>query len=156
MYDAFAAKLVERVRNLKVGNGMEAGVQQGPLIDERAVAKVTLGPAPSEGNNCIGTGGGSVNTHWFTGPYEQGTTEGGSSGSGVWIPAGDSSGAGRRLIGVLSGGTALCAGTLPDNGYDCYGKFSAGWNGPAASSRLRDWLDPASSGTLSVGGRPAC
>ena len=116
------------------------------------VAKVTLGPAPSEGNNCIGTGGGSVNTHWFTGPYEQGTTEGGSSGSGVWIPAGDSSGAGRRLIGVLSGGTALCAGTLPDNGYDCYGKFSAGWNGPAASSRLRDWLDPASTGALSVGG----
>ncbi len=40
VYDAFAAKLVERVRRLKVGNGMEPGVAIGPLIDEKAVAKV--------------------------------------------------------------------------------------------------------------------
>ena len=40
VYDAFAAKLVERVRNLKVGNGMEPGVTIGPLIDAKAVAKV--------------------------------------------------------------------------------------------------------------------
>jgi succinate-semialdehyde dehydrogenase / glutarate-semialdehyde dehydrogenase len=40
VYDAFAAKLVERVRKLNVGNGLEAGVQLGPLIDDAAVAKV--------------------------------------------------------------------------------------------------------------------
>jgi succinate-semialdehyde dehydrogenase/glutarate-semialdehyde dehydrogenase len=40
VYDAFAAKLVERVARLQVGNGLEAGVQQGPLIDDAAVAKV--------------------------------------------------------------------------------------------------------------------
>jgi len=40
VYDAFAAKLVERVAKLQVGNGLEAGVQQGPLIDDAAVAKV--------------------------------------------------------------------------------------------------------------------
>jgi succinate-semialdehyde dehydrogenase/glutarate-semialdehyde dehydrogenase len=40
VYDAFAAKLVERVRKFQVGNGMEAGVTIGPLIDEAAVAKV--------------------------------------------------------------------------------------------------------------------
>jgi succinate-semialdehyde dehydrogenase/glutarate-semialdehyde dehydrogenase len=40
VYDAFAAKLVERVRTLKVGNGMEPGVTIGPLIDQHAVAKV--------------------------------------------------------------------------------------------------------------------
>ena len=40
VYDAFAEKLATAVRKLKVGNGMEAGVEQGPLIDEKAVAKV--------------------------------------------------------------------------------------------------------------------
>jgi succinate-semialdehyde dehydrogenase/glutarate-semialdehyde dehydrogenase len=40
VYDAFAAKLVERVAKLRVGNGLEAGVQQGPLIDDAAVRKV--------------------------------------------------------------------------------------------------------------------
>jgi succinate-semialdehyde dehydrogenase/glutarate-semialdehyde dehydrogenase len=40
IYDAFAEKLVERVRGLKVGDGFEKGVAQGPLIDGNAVAKV--------------------------------------------------------------------------------------------------------------------
>ena len=40
VYDAFAAKLAERVRALKVGPGTEPGVEQGPLIDAQAVAKV--------------------------------------------------------------------------------------------------------------------
>jgi succinate-semialdehyde dehydrogenase/glutarate-semialdehyde dehydrogenase len=40
VYDTFAAKLVERVAKLRVGNGLEAGVQQGPMIDDAALAKV--------------------------------------------------------------------------------------------------------------------
>jgi succinate-semialdehyde dehydrogenase / glutarate-semialdehyde dehydrogenase len=40
VYEAFAAKLVEKVRLLKVGNGMTPGVTQGPMIDAAAVAKV--------------------------------------------------------------------------------------------------------------------
>ena len=40
VYDAFAAKLAEAVKALKVGNGAEAGVTQGPLINADAVAKV--------------------------------------------------------------------------------------------------------------------
>jgi len=40
VYDRFAAKLVEKVRTLKVGRGTEAGVNIGPLIDKNAVAKV--------------------------------------------------------------------------------------------------------------------
>jgi succinate-semialdehyde dehydrogenase/glutarate-semialdehyde dehydrogenase len=40
VYDAFAAKLADRVRALKVGPGTEPGVAQGPLIDANAVAKV--------------------------------------------------------------------------------------------------------------------
>ncbi|MCX7890978.1 MAG: NADP-dependent succinate-semialdehyde dehydrogenase [Burkholderiales bacterium] len=40
VYEAFAAKLAERVAKLKVGNGMEPGVTTGPLIDAAALAKV--------------------------------------------------------------------------------------------------------------------
>ncbi|GGH28323.1 NAD-dependent succinate-semialdehyde dehydrogenase [Alsobacter metallidurans] len=40
VYDAFAEKFAEAVRDLKVGNGLEPGVTQGPLIDEKAVEKV--------------------------------------------------------------------------------------------------------------------
>ncbi|MFM2086437.1 MAG: succinate-semialdehyde dehydrogenase [Pseudomonadota bacterium] len=40
VYDAFAEKLVAAVGKLKVGNGAEAGVTQGPLIDDKAVQKV--------------------------------------------------------------------------------------------------------------------
>ncbi|MGH8715389.1 MAG: NADP-dependent succinate-semialdehyde dehydrogenase [Burkholderiales bacterium] len=40
VYDAFAAKLVAKVKGFKVGNGMEAGVTQGPLINAQALEKV--------------------------------------------------------------------------------------------------------------------
>ena len=40
VYDAFAEKLVAAVQKLKVGNGAEEGVTQGPLIDAKAVEKV--------------------------------------------------------------------------------------------------------------------
>ena len=40
VYDAFAEKLVAAVAKLKVGNGLEAGVTQGPLIDDNAIKKV--------------------------------------------------------------------------------------------------------------------
>jgi len=40
VYDAFAAKFAAAVATLKVGDGFEPGVQQGPLIDRRALEKV--------------------------------------------------------------------------------------------------------------------
>jgi succinate-semialdehyde dehydrogenase/glutarate-semialdehyde dehydrogenase len=40
IYDKFAEKLVAAVARLKVGNGQESGVTQGPLIEEKAVVKV--------------------------------------------------------------------------------------------------------------------
>jgi succinate-semialdehyde dehydrogenase/glutarate-semialdehyde dehydrogenase len=40
VYDAFATKLAEKVKTMKVGNGMDPGVMQGPLIDSAALAKV--------------------------------------------------------------------------------------------------------------------
>ena len=40
VYEAFAEKLCRAVEALKVGNGLEEGVAQGPLIDAAALAKV--------------------------------------------------------------------------------------------------------------------
>ena len=58
VYDAFAEKLVVAVRQLKVGNGLDPDVQQGPLIDESAVEKVEehISDAVSKGA-CVLLGG---------------------------------------------------------------------------------------------------
>ncbi|WKB52595.1 NAD-dependent succinate-semialdehyde dehydrogenase [Eleftheria terrae] len=40
IYDRFVEKLAARARSLKVGNGFDEGVTQGPLIEDSAVAKV--------------------------------------------------------------------------------------------------------------------
>jgi len=40
VYDAFADKLTEKVKALKVGNGVEAGTDIGPMIEEKAIVKV--------------------------------------------------------------------------------------------------------------------
>ncbi len=40
IYDRFAKALSERVAALKVGNGMEEGVEQGPLIEQKAVNRL--------------------------------------------------------------------------------------------------------------------
>jgi len=40
VYDAFTAKLTEKVKALKVGSGVEAGTEIGPMIEEKAILKV--------------------------------------------------------------------------------------------------------------------
>jgi succinate-semialdehyde dehydrogenase/glutarate-semialdehyde dehydrogenase len=40
IYDAFATRLTARVAALRVGDGLQSGVEQGPLIDTAALAKV--------------------------------------------------------------------------------------------------------------------
>jgi len=40
IYDEFAARLARKVAAMKVGNGMDAGVVIGPLIDAKAIEKV--------------------------------------------------------------------------------------------------------------------
>jgi succinate-semialdehyde dehydrogenase/glutarate-semialdehyde dehydrogenase len=59
IHDAFVAKLKEEVAKMKVGNGMEDGVEQGPMIDMDAVAKVEefIADAKAKGGE-IAMGGG--------------------------------------------------------------------------------------------------
>jgi succinate-semialdehyde dehydrogenase/glutarate-semialdehyde dehydrogenase len=58
VYDAFAEKLAAAVAKLKVGNGAEAGVTQGPLIDNGAVEKVEslIADAVSKGAKVLAGG----------------------------------------------------------------------------------------------------
>jgi succinate-semialdehyde dehydrogenase/glutarate-semialdehyde dehydrogenase len=50
IYDDFVAKFAGEVAKMKVGNGTEVGVVQGPLINERAVKKVELHVADAVAN----------------------------------------------------------------------------------------------------------
>jgi len=56
--EAFTQKLLDRVAGLKLGRGSDAGVTVGPLIDERAVAKMEqhLADATAKGAKVL-TGG---------------------------------------------------------------------------------------------------
>ncbi|WP_297804701.1 NAD-dependent succinate-semialdehyde dehydrogenase [uncultured Brevundimonas sp.] len=58
VYAEFVAKLTAEVEKLKVGNGMDDGVQVGPLIDDKAIKKVQqhLDDALSKGAKLL-TGG---------------------------------------------------------------------------------------------------
>jgi len=55
VYDAFVQKLAAALGKLKVGNGFEAGVNLGPLIDEKAVSKILqhISDALSKGGDLI-------------------------------------------------------------------------------------------------------
>lgn len=76
---------------------------------------------------------------WRVANWDNGTTEGGSSGS----PLFDSN---KRIIGQLFGGGAACNGLVNNGQPDYYGRFDISWNtGTTAATRLRDWLDPAGS-----------
>jgi len=97
-------------------------------------------------------------THLRIGNYEIGTTEGGSSGAGLWNGAG-------RVVGQLHGGAAACTGVMPgdpppsvDNDQpDWYGRMATSWEGGGtADTRVRDWLDPDASGALFIDGQGPC
>jgi succinate-semialdehyde dehydrogenase/glutarate-semialdehyde dehydrogenase len=55
VYDAFSRKLAAAASKLRVGNGLESGVEQGPLIDPAALAKVEelVGDAVGQGARAV-------------------------------------------------------------------------------------------------------
>jgi len=75
-----------------------------------------------------------ANTHWQVG-FDEGTTEGGSSGSPILNPN-------HRIVGQLHGGYPGCP---PVTKY--YGRFDKSWTGGGTNTtRLSNWIDPTSSG----------
>lgn len=84
---------------------------------------------------------------WYIDQWEEGVTQGGSSGSPLFNQD-------HRIIGQLYGGYAQCAGTVNNGEADWYGRFGVSWDGTSASTRLRDWLDPNSTGATTLDGYP--
>lgn len=67
VYDIFAKKLVEKVRQLNTGDGTQIGVTQGPLINEKAIEKIRYHVADAVSNGAkIALGG---NNHTLGGLY---------------------------------------------------------------------------------------
>ena len=66
VYDAFVAKLATKVKTIKVGNGFEPGVNQGPMIDEQALAKIDrhVADATAKGATVL-TGGHRLNLRFY-------------------------------------------------------------------------------------------
>jgi hypothetical protein len=88
----------------------------------------------------LGTSVPGDGTHVRVTDWDLGTTEPGSSGS----PLFDQN---HRVIGQLAGGYAACGNDLSD----WYGRFARSWTGGGSSStRLSNWLDPGSTGAMSV------
>lgn len=92
------------------------------------------------GNSSPGDG-----SHLRVADWDIGTTEPGSSGSGLWNPE-------HRLVGQLHGGYAACG----NDRADWYGWLAKSWDGAAPEQRLRDWLDPTGATQLFVDGTAPC
>lgn len=86
-------------------------------------------------------------SHWQVGNWEEGLTEGGSSGGPLYDPQ-------HHIVGQLHGGYHLtCLGMRRP---DWFGKFSKSWDyGTTSETRLKDWLDPDNTGTLVLDGMDA-
>lgn len=82
------------------------------------------------------------NSHWEITAWDDGTTEGGSSGSPLYDQN-------HLILGQLHGGWASCSSITEDY----YGKFSMSWDyGATSSSRLKDWLDPENTDLMTLNG----
>jgi hypothetical protein len=104
------------------------------------VKKIAIAPDPP-GTATFGSGYLPMG-HWLVEQWEIGTTEPGSSGS----PLFDNEG---RLIGVLTGGSAICGRAR----FDFFAKFSLAWNRFSPTSRqLKAWLDPLGTGVPTLEG----
>jgi len=73
--------------------------------------------------------------------YDAGSTEGGSSGAPLYNQN-------HHYIGQLQGGSAACG----NDGYDVFGAFAWSWEGATPADRLKDWLDPLSTGAETLTG----
>ena len=84
-----------------------------------------------------------ANSHWGVTSWDDGVTEGGSSGS----PLFDQN---HRTVGQLHGGSSVCGGS---NLSDEYGKLYTSWlGGGTNSTQLKHWLDPSNTGATVIDG----
>lgn len=112
-----------------------------PSGDTRKISFYT-GPAT---RSQVNIGDGRIVEAWRVN-WDQGTTEPGSSGGGLWNAA-------HRVVGLLSGGTASCSN---QDEPDFYGRLEEAWEaGSSNTSQLKAHLDPDNTCQRSVSGRNA-
>jgi len=75
VYDQFVAKFTAKVKAMKVGNGFEEGVMQGPLIEDAAIVKVKrhVADAIAKGGK-VETGGNALTGQFFEPTVVSGAT----------------------------------------------------------------------------------
>ena len=107
-----------------------------------AIKKISYDENPASNSN--GFGGRLPGGFWQV-TWDQGVTEGGSSG----CPMYDQN---KRVIGQNLGGIpAQCEN--PQSVYKVFGKFSESWAyGGSSANQLKDWLDPNNSGVTTLDG----
>lgn len=110
-----------------------------PAGDEK---RITYSDRQTVATSYGGTGAGD-STHLQIPRWDSGTTEGGSSGSGLWD-------ASHHLVGQLHGGNAAC--DTPD-GSDWFGRFAVSWTGGGkVENSLQPTLDPLKSSAMFLDG----
>lgn len=96
------------------------------------------------------TGESVTGKYWRIPGWEYGSTEPGSSGSGLWAIDDDGS---FRLVGQLRGGWAKCRGHYPNDKADWYGMFAYSWPGDLKpNTYLAEWLDWYAKGVKKLDG----
>lgn len=112
-----------------------------PNGDEKKISSFTSTPVSSTWWTVPGT---HWRVSWVATANGHGVTEGGSSGSPLFNSS-------HRIIGTLTGGGSECS--TPNN-QDFFGKVSYHWQSDPGSTNdhLKHWLDPNSTGTLSMDG----
>lgn len=115
-----------------------------PQGDEKKIS-VYSSPGTAQNDVCIGSGAGAACDGFLVDSWRvtwsRGTTEGGSSGAGLWNQN-------RQLVGVLSGGGASCSSI---NEPDFFGRMDRAWQANAATSgQLKAHLDPISTNCLQL------
>lgn len=113
-----------------LGSGVGVHHPQGDVkkisFENNAMSVVNGSANPQDATNFLGR-------YVRVSRWDAGTTEGGSSGSGIWSPS-------NRVVGQLSAGSADCD---TPNGQDFYGWIGQAWDGGGTpTSRLKDWLAP--------------
>jgi len=105
----------------------------------------TVKRVATENDNITKTSYGSgllADSHWRVARWDIGTTDVGSSGSGLF----DSS---LKLVGALTGGESACSSPINDYFY----RLNKAWTTYSDSTRqLKVWLDPTASGVTSLNG----
>ncbi len=115
-----------------------------PSGDVKKFSLDTGTPVSSDDN-----GNTTTNGNYWKVTWNNGITEGGSSGSPLF-----SNTSKGRIVGQLLGGSSFCTPVTAQDDPDLYGKISTSWAGDGTpATRLSNWLDPNNTGASTLDGR---